>query len=146
CESLQKKFVRKRKAEPRPTPIIVFEDYTRSMTPLDRYRKHYILFDYWNEQLLDELKPAANPKRLRQASAESLKELQVLHDLLQDDAASGVVRLLDERGRLDHPLQTGSYTPSQLDLFRRQLEPQTRQIRRELFWRKVEDRLKEVAK
>ncbi|MBI3319296.1 MAG: hypothetical protein HYZ89_01740 [Candidatus Omnitrophica bacterium] len=116
------------------------------MTPLDRYRKHYVLFDYWNEQLLDELKPTANPKRLRQASAESLKELQVLHELLQDDAASGVVRLLDERGRLDQQLQTGSYTPSQLDLFRRQLEPQTRQIRRELFWRKVEDHLKEVVK
>ena len=142
CESFQKKFIRKRKAEPRSSPIIVFEDYTRAMTPLDRYRKHYVLFDYWNAQLLDELKPSANPKRLRQASAESLNELQVLHGLLQDDMASTAVRFLDERARLDRELQSGIYTPSQLDLVRLQLDFQTREIHRKLFWRTVEDHLK----
>ena len=113
------------------------------MTPLDRYRKHSALFDYWNAELLDGLAPQeVNPKKVRQASAESLQELRALQGLLQDELAAGVDRLIAERTRIDRQLQGGAFNPAQADLLRRDVEAQTRQVHRELFWRDVQDRLK----
>jgi len=113
------------------------------MTPLDRYRKHYALFDYWNAELLDALQPhTSNPKRARRASSEALQELKTLQGLLQEDKIVQAGRMIQERTQLDQQIQRGAYNPSQLDLMRRMLETQTRQMHRELFWRKVEDHLK----
>ena len=147
CEGLQKKFVRKPKAHVRPSPIVTFQDYTRAMTPMDRYRKHYALFDYWNSQLLEALQvqhpgQPLNPKRAQKASGESLQELTVLRGLLVDEAAAGVDQVLEERTAIDQQIQRGDYHVSQLAVMRRTLETQTRQIQRELYWRNVEDRLK----
>lgn len=142
CESLQKKFIRKRKEGPRPTPIIAFQDYTRAMTPLDKYRKHYMMFDYWNSELMESLQDRdLNPKRVKRASGESLQDLKILQGLLADGVAARLNPLITERERLDRQLQSGSYTASQMSLTARQLEAQTREIHRSLFWRQVEDQL-----
>lgn len=147
CESLQKKFIRKRKQETRPSPIITFEDYTRTMTSLDKYRKHYLLFNYWNGELISVLQERdANPKRARRASGESLQELGIMRGLLTDTAAARVTPLIEERERLDRQLQRGLSAPSELGLAVRQLERQTREVHRSLFWRDVEDQLKDDAK
>lgn len=155
CESLQKKFVRKSKPHARESPVISFQDYTRTMTPLDRYRKHYVLFEYWNQELLDALEGHAvsvspitgsglNPKQAKQASRESLKELQVLQGLLQDDKATQVAPIIDERRRIDQHIQQGLSGGAPLDAMRQRLEAHTRQINRTLFWRHVEDSLKDA--
>ena len=147
CESLQKKFTRKPKNPTRPSPIIAFQDYTRAMTPLDRYRKHYLLFDYWNEQLLDVLQEGdrANPKRIQRTSGESLSELETLQGLLQDGVAAQAGPWVEERRKVHRQLDAGFYTPSQLNAVRRTLELQTRQFRRQFYWRHVEDQLKEPS-
>jgi len=153
CESLQKKFTRK-KPYVRPAPIVSFQDYTRAMTPLDRYRKHYALFDYWNSELLATLQGSSsvaapgtgqssiNPKRAKLASQESLQELHTLQGLLQDDQAVLLQPILDERAQINDHVQKGSYSGSQLSALVRLLDAQTRRIHREFFWRRVEDRLK----
>ena len=146
CESWQQKFIRKSKTPPaRPSPVVNFQDYTNAMTPLDRYRKHFALYDYWNAQLLDELQQRTmNPKRAQHASSESLQELGMLQQLLQDRAASQMGPLLEERAQFDRQIQREFYAPSQLEIIRQRLERQTRQINREWFWRKVQDQLKPV--
>ena len=156
CESFQRKFVRKPKQTARVTPIINFQDYTRAMTPMDRYRKHYALFDYWNAELLSALEthattspgigqPGTNPKRIKLASEESLQELKALQDLLQDATAAQLTPLVDAREQFDRQLQTGSYSAAQLSVVSHNLEAQTRRIQRELYWRNVEDLLKADA-
>ena len=144
CESLQRKFTRKSKRpQPSTTPIINFEDYTRTMTPLDRYRKHYLMFDYWNSDLLDAFSSSTpNSKRYRRSSTEALGELETLHMLLADDLAAGFTPLIEERRRIDDQLQHDSSVP-QASAICRQLEAQTRQIHRQFFWRDVQDHLKE---
>ena len=89
CESLQKKFIRKsKKPESRPTPVVEFEDYMRTTTPIDLYRKHYTVFNYWNAELLEELAvQTPNPKRLKRDSSEALASLYELKKLL--DAGVG---------------------------------------------------------
>ena len=92
CESWQRKFVRvSKRPVQRPSPIVRFQDYSQAMTPLERYRKHYLMFQYWDEQLRNELASSSpNPKRFRQASSQSLEELQLLHQLLQPARAATI--------------------------------------------------------
>ncbi len=145
CESLQRKLTRKPKhPTPPPSPIISFQDYTRAMTPLDRYRKHWVLFGYWNGELLQELQGASlNPKRLKRASAESLDELRALHGWLQEEPAAWLWPLIEERVTIDRQFQRGAVTSAHANIAWRMLEAQTRRINREFSWRDVEDRLKQ---
>ncbi|MBI4342787.1 MAG: hypothetical protein HY599_05420 [Candidatus Omnitrophica bacterium] len=125
------------------TPIIQFQDYTRAMTPMDRYRKHTMLFDYWNSDLLETLQSRSfNAKRARRASSESLLELQTLHSLLTDEPAGAFAPLIEERTRINAQIQAGGVVPSQARGVVQVLESQTRRLHREFYWRKVEDRLR----
>ena len=143
CESLQRKFTRK-PSQSRPlSPIIQFQDYTRSMTPLDRYRKHLMLFEYWDAGLIESLQSSSfNAKRLKRASSESLLELQTLQQLLTDDRAATLAPLVEERAAINQRIQQGRVEPFQASVVVRMLEGHTRQIHREFYWRKVEDHLK----
>ena len=144
CESLQRKLTRKRKGPvPRPTPIIQFQDYTRTMTPLDRYRKHALMLDYWNGDLLASLdQRPLNPKRVKKASTESLQELQTMRSLVTDDVAVRFDPMLSERTALDREFQTSDLTLSTAPMVQRRVEAQTRQINREFSWRDMEEHLK----
>ena len=143
CEALQRKFTRKPKhAGERPTPIIQFKDYSGALTPLDRYQKHYMLFDYWNSQLLagiDESRP--NPKRLKRDSAESLNELVTLQGLMADDLSQRLEPMVKDRRTLDRTFQSGAFNPSRREITKRELEAQTGQFQKQFFWRDVEDHL-----
>ena len=144
CESFQRKFTRKEKhPKPAPTPIISFQDYSRAMTPLDRYRKHYAIFDYWNAELIAALEVRTpNPKRIKLASTEALAELEAMRTLVTDDIATRFDPLLKARTALGRELQSPSFSATQSETVKRELEAQTRQIHRELFWREVKDQLK----
>lgn len=144
CESLERKFARKPKGPPpRPNPIVNFEDYTRTMTPLDRYRKHYLMFDYWNGDLMDALQVSSpNPKRYQRASSESISELHTMQSLVKEDLAGRFTPILEERAKIDRQLQSVSFSPAQANVVWHTVEAQSRQIHREFFWRSVEDQLK----
>jgi hypothetical protein len=147
CESLQKKFTRKPKTPvERPQPVVSFRNYMEGATPMDRYRKHYAMFAYWNDQLITELQQPRdmNPKRVQRASEETLQELRILSELLREDAAAELQPMIEERARLDQHLQGSMTGGTQLRNTARTLETQTRQITRRFDWRRVQDRLKPV--
>lgn len=113
------------------------------MAPLDRYRKHYLIFDYWNDELLEALQGSTpNMKLCRRASAEALGELTTLQGFLADEVAVRLAPMVEERVQINDKLQRGSVNPSETNLLWRQLERQARQIHRDFFWRDVEDHLK----
>ena len=143
CEGWQKKFVRRSKKAPeRPSPIVNFQDYTRTMTPLDRYRKHALMFDYWNDELIEALGPGgSNEKRVKRASAEALQELTTLAGVLQPEHAAQLQPMVEARRKLNAQLQRGTYMPSQQDQLRRSVEAQTRQFERQFSWQDVQDHL-----
>lgn len=147
CESLQKKFTRKPKTPvERPQPVVSFRNYMEGATLMDRYRKHYAMFAYWNDQLITELQQPRdmNPKRAQRASKETLQELRILSELLREDAAAELQPMIEERARLDQHLQDSMTGGTQLRNTARTLETQTRQITRRFDWRRVQDRLKPV--
>ena len=143
CESLQRKFTRKPKHPvAAPTPIISFQDYTRAMTPVDRYRKHYMMFDYWNSELVESLQDSSpNPKRFKRASGEALDELKTLRSLVTDDVAPQFDPLIEQRTNANDQLQSANFNAFQGNAIARTMEAQGRQVHRELFWRNVEDHL-----
>lgn len=150
CESMQRKFTRRQKGgtEPEVAPIITFEDYARSITPLDLYRKHYLMFEYWNSELQSELEDSAmNPKRIRLASEESLTELQQLQRYLTNEAAVPLAPVLEERRRLDVRLQDRGLTRADAQVLKKTVDAHARLMNGQFFWRVVKDRLKprEVA-
>ena len=145
CESLERKFTRRSKRPAQaPSPIISFQDYSRAMTPLDRYRKHYLLFEYWNEELVEALRSGSpNSKRFTRASTEALAEMEVLTSLVTDDLAARLAPLVEARAKVNRQLQSRSVSAFQATAVLGVLESQTRQIEREFFWRDVQDSLKE---
>ncbi len=144
CEALQRKLTRKPKlTQERLTPIITFEDYTTLITPEDRYRKHYLMFDYWNAQLLEALQDRSiNLKRIARSAETSFAELQALRDLLQEERAVALSTVLQERAAITRQLQAHSLTIARVDALRRVLERQARDIHRDFFWRDVDDHIK----
>ncbi len=144
CESLHRKFTRKPKhPAARPSPIVTFLDYTRAMTPMDRYRKHYLIFEYWNSELLTALQDRPmNSKRFKHASQESLAELQVLQGLVTDEAAARMAPIIQGRVKVHQRLQRGTVQTVHATMVMRDVDAQTRQLHREFYWRRVEDQLK----
>ena len=120
-----------------------FQDYSRTFTPLDRYRKHCIMFDYWQHELVAALqRQPFNPKLLRRASADSLTELETLKSLVDETTAGRIAPLVEERAQLNRQLQSGVPSEPQARLLAAQLDGQERRLHRDFFWRDVEDRLK----
>ena len=145
CESLERKFTRKSKrSADRVTPVINFQDYSQTMTPSERYRKHALMFDYWNSELLDALQAQSpNFKRYRKASAEALTELTTLQGLLTEDVAPRMSPLLQERQQIDRQFQAATFNPSQATAIRQTVERQTRDINRHFSWQDMSQHLKE---
>ena len=140
CDSFERKFIRQRKYV-RPSPVIQFQDYSKGATPLDRYRKHALLFDYWNDLLLQELNGAMNLKRARRVSKEALGELGTLESLLQEPSAAELTVMKTHWQKVDGQLQDTKLVPSNTDAMRRELERQTREFERHFSWKDVQDKL-----
>jgi hypothetical protein len=145
-EAWQRKFIRKKKtAAARPDPIITFEDYSKLISPLDRYRKHFLMYQYWNDELMGALKDRTpNPKRVARSSEQSLAELREMRRFLDEAAAEEFSPIIAEREGIDRQLQ-GSMSPAQSGLLLSQVERQTRVVRGKWFWRTVEDRVQAPA-
>ena len=141
CDSFERKFIRQSKYV-RPSPVIQFQDYSKGATPLDRYRMHALLFDYWNDLLLQELNGAMNLKRARHVSHEALSELGALESLLQEQPAAELAAMKALWIGVDQQLQEAKLVPPNTDTMRRQLERQTREFEHRFSWRDVQEQMR----
>ena len=147
CEQLQRKFTRKPKtAGERPDAIIQFQDYSQAFTPLDRYQKHYTLFQYWDDALLRALSERSlNQKQLKKTSAQSLLELKALQQLLEDPAAVRLGSFIEAREHIDRQLRESRIGSARVSIVRRDLENLSREIHSGFYWRDVEESIKQKA-
>ncbi|MDP3769262.1 MAG: hypothetical protein Q8S13_14715 [Dehalococcoidia bacterium] len=141
---MQRKFVRKKKGEVEaPSPIITFEDYNRAIAPIDLYRKHYLMFEYWNTELQRELEGrVVNPKRVRLASEESLTELGALQRLLTEEAGAELAPVIEERRAVDRQLRDKGMNRYQGQIVKKTIDAHGRLMNGRFFWRSVKDQLK----
>ncbi len=73
--ALRKKFVRKKKKEEaeKSAVILALEDYDKIADYHDLYKKHFLLWQYWCDELISSLK--LNYKKQKECAAQSLENL-----------------------------------------------------------------------
>jgi hypothetical protein len=75
-------------------------------------------------------------------SSESLNELTALQGLVAGELADAFTPLIAVRTKINKQIQAGRLSDSTASDIWRELDGQSRTIRRDLFWRKVQDQLK----
>jgi len=75
CASLRKKFIRKKRKEEeeKTTVILALEDYDKIADYHNLYKKHFLLWQYWCDELISSLK--MNYKKQKECAAQSLENL-----------------------------------------------------------------------
>jgi len=64
CATLKKKFVRKKKKKEEQKVILALEDYDKLIDYHQLYKKHYLLWEYWHEELISALEKSYKKQRV----------------------------------------------------------------------------------
>ena len=144
CESLRRKFTRKKKEGQEVTEVPVLEpiEYPAKIyTPQDVYKKHYTLWKAWYKELLENLSPETGQKRqlylLNQIVA-NLKEIQkLLPEEKQGELKSSLDRLKKFESDIREPVPVRS-----LSSWKTELESIEKAIKKEYTFSKVQNNLK----
>ncbi|MDP8234523.1 MAG: hypothetical protein P9M06_06990 [Candidatus Saelkia tenebricola] len=77
CRGLSKKFVRKKKEQDeRPNVILALEDYDELADYHELYKKHFMLWGYWCDELISSIE--RNFKKQKECVSQSLEHLSSL--------------------------------------------------------------------
>lgn len=89
CETLRKKFTRKRKkAESTEAIVIVPRDYSAHPFPNDvLYRQYFIYWKSWNQELVSSLTDMENYKKIKSCADQALVNLKKMQTYLREDKA-----------------------------------------------------------
>lgn len=89
CETLRKKFTRKRKRiESTETIVIVPRDYSAHPFPNDvLYRQYFVYWKSWNQELVSSLTDMENYKKIRSCADQALVNIKKMQTYLQEDKA-----------------------------------------------------------
>lgn len=89
CESLQRKFTRKRKTqETQEEMIIVPRDYSAHPFPNDvLYKQYFIYWKSWNQELVSSLNDYATYKKILDCVEQAIINLKKMSSYLKDEKA-----------------------------------------------------------
>lgn len=82
CATVKRKFTRKKK-ERKPEVILALEDYDKFIDYHGLYKKHYLLWQYWHDELIASLE--RNFKKQRQCVEQSLEHLRALGKYITEE-------------------------------------------------------------
>lgn len=136
CASFKKKFVRKPKEIEKPTPIMHTKDYTQEYPNILLYKKHYLFWRYWQEELINSL--GSNRKKEIRCVRSALDELRTLNNYLnlegRENLAPYIIRLENITERILSRRPRGL----QVSKLKRELEKHKRNVQRFFFYKDVE--------
>jgi hypothetical protein len=55
CATIQRKFQRKKKKKEKEQVIVSLEDYSQFVNYDDLYKRHYLLWQYWHDELINSI-------------------------------------------------------------------------------------------
>ena len=90
CESFGKKFIRKKKTEPKKEEMIIHpQDYSQLQIPIDEaYTNYYVYWKAWHKELLNFLTPEANKKKILSCFEQVSLNLNRMQDLFASQKPS----------------------------------------------------------
>lgn len=113
CESLQKKFTRKRKSsKTQEEMVIVPRDYEANPLANDvRYKQYFVYWKSWNQELVSALNDQASYKKIISCVEQARMNLEKMTTLLKDEKAKELDVYLKKTDILKLQIQNAKTLP-----------------------------------
>ena len=141
CESLPRKFIRK-KAVAEHTPAVVYIEkgpYQKKFSNEYYYKTHYTLWKTWQDETLDNLN--GNSKKRSRSAQEAYSNLDQMSRYLKPEKKTQLQPLLDDLKKCMDKLDEGNTSASQIASMRPELERIQRLVGNDFYYDKVKEYL-----
>ncbi len=146
CETLPRKFIRKKK-EPAHTSAIMFTDEGGSQKSFSNeyyYKMHYTLWKTWHDDMI--LNLTGNAKKLTRCTDEAYSHLEQMQSYLKPEKGVELKASLDELNKYRTRIKSQSLSRSEAATFKSDLDRIRRQVVNNYYYDKVkEDVLADVV-
>ena len=137
CESLPKKFIRK-KQKPEHTPAVVLieqDAFQKKYSNEYYYKTHYTLWKTWQDETLDNL--TGNSKKLARSAEEAYSHLDQMGKYLNPEKSARLKPLAEEMSRYQTIFSNGSYTKSDANAMKADLSRIRRLVANDFYYEQV---------
>lgn len=134
CAALKEKFTRKKPPQ-KITPIIEIKDYSMSIKVDKLYKKHFVFWKSWEEELIQNLDK--NIKKRRLSYRESLMELKTLSSFLKQQKQEELKPYIKELEKMGHQIEKHYLSKVEKHRLRIKLKKHKRIVDREFPLSKV---------
>lgn len=139
CETMRKKFTRKKKAPVRMPRIYQVKKYEKKPTP-ELYKKHYAFWASWQSELISVL--GRNHKKDMRCIEEIIGNLNDMQNMLIGEKADQLKGHIDKLLKVKDIIFNEELTQANKDYVKRTLEREDRAIKRLFSYKKVKGHLK----
>ena len=140
CSTLQKKFTRKKKEPAHSAAAVYLEDpgpIQKKFSNEYYYKTHFTFWTSWHDEMLGNLD--GNQKKLQRASEEAWNHLTEVDKLLGQQKETELLPLKNEFEKIYLKIEKGNFRPSDVPMFRTDLERIGRLIASNFYYDKVKD-------
>jgi len=135
CATLKRKFVRKKKKEEKQKVVLALEDYDKLIDYHELYKKHYLLWGYWHDELISALEKSY--KKQRVCIDQVLEHLDSLKKYITPEKASLLEEYISRLEKIRKRLYGRSLNDIEKDRISRELEKLKRLIDKEFRYSEI---------
>jgi hypothetical protein len=135
CATLRRKFVRKKKKKEGQKVILALEDYDKLIDYHELYKKHYLLWQYWHDELIGSLEK--NYKKQRVCADQVLEHLNALKKYITPDKAEILIGYIQRVEKIRNRLYGRSLNEIERARISRELEKLKRLIDKEFRYSEI---------
>lgn len=141
CETLPKKFVRKKKAPEHVASAVYLDQgpYEKQFSNEYYYKNHYTLWKTWHDDVLKNL--TGNSKKLKRAADEAYSHLEQMAGYLQPEKAAELGPLVKTLESYRQKFNSGMFTASAAAGARTELEKVRRLVANDFYFDKVKGQI-----
>jgi len=137
CAGLQRKFIRKKKVEERPAPIITTYDYAKDLRVDELYKKHFLFWRTWQDELI--LRIDESYKKRIDCYDNLVMHLDEMAGYLKEEKSTELRPYIEEIKSLDNVIRKKNLSESETYRLRHIFEITRRQIDKKFSYSKVKD-------
>lgn len=141
CAAFKRKFVREKKKDQRPYPVVYFKDYTENISLHELYKKHFLYWKYWEMELINALAQDNHKKQLL-ALNQAISNLKSIESYLVPDKQATIALRRQELEKIEPKLKQGFSTSLERLRIKEELEKHQRRLEKELMYKKMKDYIK----
>jgi len=141
CASFRKKFVREKKKEERPHPVVYFKDYESDISYDDLYKKHFLFWKYWEMELISSLEEN-NYKKQLSSLRQAIDNLREMESYLVDDKQKEVSIYREALEKIEPKIKKGIISELERGRLKQEIEKHFRVVEKKLMYSHIKDFIK----